>query len=351
LFDKMKLTDTKLLQKLRPWEGHMKFPRRKFLRLAAGAAVPAVSSFASPFAHGQAYPARPVRMIVPYAPGGQTDAIGRLISQKLSERFGKQFVIENVGGGGGTAGTGRAAQAAHDGYTLLVSDTGFVINPHVYPKVPYDPFKDFDPVSIAVTTTQVLTVTPSLPVRSVKELVALVKANPGKFSYASPGIGTPGHMTAELFRLSLGLDLVHVPFNGAGPAVASTIGGHTPIAFGSPASSVAQVKDGKLRGLAVASGKRLVALPDVPTMGQAGFPDIDVEFWIGIFALAGTAMDVVALLNREIDKAVALPDVRQRLDALGFEPTTITLADCAAKIRSESAKWAKVVRAAGIKVQ
>ena len=325
----------------------MEFDRRTLLRLAAGAAAaPALSRPA----WSQAYPTRPVRMIVPFAPGGQNDAIGRLIAQKLSENFGKQYIIENVGGGGGVVGTARAAQAAPDGYTLLVMDTGFVINPFVYPKVPYDPFKDFDPVSIAVTTTQVLTVTPSLPVKSVKELVALVKANPGKYSYASPGTGTPGHMTAELFRLSLELDLVHVPFNGAGPAVASTIGGHTPIAFGSPASSVAQVKDGKLRGLAVASGKRLVALPDLPTMAQAGFPDIDVEFWIGIFAPAATPKDIVAALNREVDKAVALPDVRQRLDALGFEAAAIGSADSAAKLKSESLKWAKVVQAAGIKV-
>jgi len=324
----------------------MEFDRRTVLRLAAGAAAPPALSRV---AWSQAYPTRPVRMIVPFAPGGQNDAIGRLIAQKLSENFGKQYVIENVGGGGGVVGTARAAQAAPDGYTLLVMDTGFVINPYVYPKVPYDPFKDFDPVSIAVTTTQVLTVTPSLPVKSVKELVALVKANPGKYSYASPGIGTPGHMTAELFRLSLGLDLVHVPFNGAGPAVASTIGGHTPIAFGSPASSVAQVQDGKLRGLAVASGKRLVALPDLPTMAQAGFPDIDVEFWIGIFAPAATPKDIVAALNREVDKAVALPDVRQRLDALGFEAAAIGSADSAAKLKSESVKWAKVVQAAGIK--
>jgi len=325
----------------------MEFDRRAVLRLATGAAaMPAVSRVA----WAQSYPTRPVRMIVPFAPGGQNDAIGRLIAQKLSEHFGRQYVIENVGGGGGVVGTSRAAQAAPDGYTLLVMDTGFVINPFVYPKVPYDPFKDFDPVSIAVTTTQVLTVTPSLPVQNVKELVALVKTNPGKYSYASPGIGTPGHMTAELFRLSLGLDLVHVPFNGAGPAVASTIGGHTPIAFGSPASSVAQVKDGKLRGLAVASGKRLLALPDLPTMAQAGFPDIDVEFWIAIFAPAGTPVDVVAALNREIEKAVALPDVRQRLDALGFEAAAIRPADSVAKLKSESVKWAKVVQAAGIKV-
>jgi tripartite-type tricarboxylate transporter receptor subunit TctC len=325
----------------------MTFPRRTLLHLAVGVAAMPV---ASRLAWAQAYPARPVRMIVPFAPGGQNDAIGRLIAQKLSEHFGRQYIIENIGGGGGVVGTTRAAQAAHDGYTLLVMDTGFVINPHVYPKVSYDPFKDFDPVSIAVTTTQVLTVTPSLPVQNVRELVELVKANPGKYSYASPGLGTPGHMTAELFRLSLGLDLVHVPFNGAGPAVSSTIGGHTPIAFGSPASSVAQVKDGKLRGLAVASGKRLLALPDLPTMAQAGFPDIEVEFWIGIFVPATTPTEIIAALNREIDKAVALPDVRERLDALGFEPAAIKLVDSAAKLKSESVKWAKVVQAAGIKV-
>jgi tripartite-type tricarboxylate transporter receptor subunit TctC len=325
----------------------MKLPRRTVLHLAASAAaMPALSSFAS----AQTYPARPVRLIVPFAPGGQNDAVGRVIAQKLSEHFGKQFIIENVVGGGGVIGTARAAQAAHDGYTLLVMDTGFVINPLVYPKVPYDPFKDFDPVSIAVTTTQVLTVTPSLPVKNVRELVDLVKANPGKYSFASPGLGTPGHMTAELFRLSLGLDLVHVPFNGAGPAVASTIGGHTPIAFGSPASSVAQVKDGKLRALAVANAKRLVALPDIPTMAQAGFPEIEVEFWVGIFVPAATAPEITAVLYREIDKVVAMPDVRQRLDALGFEPAAIGPVDSVAKLKSESAKWAKVIQAAGIKL-
>ena len=326
----------------------MTLPRRDFLRFAASAAaLPALPRLAQ----AQAYPARPVRMIVPFAPGGQNDAVGRVIAQKLSEHFGKQFVVENVGGGGGSIGTGRAAQAARDGYTILVMDTGLVINPLLNAKVPYDPFKDFDPVSLGATTTQILTVTPSLPVKTVRELVALVKANAGKYSYASAGIGTPGHMTAELFRISLGLDAVHVPFNGAGPAVASTIAGHTPIAFGSPASSIAQVKDGKLRGLAVATGKRLSALPDVPTMAEAGFPEIEGNFWVGMFVPAGTPADIIALLNREIGNAVALPDVKQRLDALGFEPSSITLQDAGAMLRSDSAKWAKVIQAAGIKAE
>src|SRR5215467_3348096 len=329
-------------------EACMTLPRRTFLQLATGAAaLPLVSSVG----WAQAYPARPVRMIVPFAPGGQNDAIGRLIAQKLSEHLGKQFIVENVGGGGGSIGSGRAAQAAHDGYTILVMDTGLVINPLIYAKVPYDPFKDFDPISLAFTTTQVLTVTPSLPVNNVRELVDLVKANPGKYSYASAGIGTPAHMTAELLRVSLGLDIVHVPFNGAGPAITSTIAGHTPIAFSSPASSIGQVKDGKLRALAVATGKRLSALPDVPTMAEAGFPEVEGNFWVGMFAPAGTPPELIALLNREIGNAVTLPDMRERLDALGFEPAATTPQQAGATLKSDSAKWAKVIQAAGIKAE
>jgi tripartite-type tricarboxylate transporter receptor subunit TctC len=322
----------------------MKLPRRRFLQLAAGAAALAAVSRA---ARAQTYPTRPVRLIVPYAPGGQNDAVARLIAQKLSEHFGKQCFVENMGGGGGNVGTGRAAQAARDGYTILVTDSGLLINPHLFAKVPYDPFKDFDPVSIAATTTQVLTVTPALPVRNVKDLISLVKAN--SYSYASAGVGSPGHMTAELFRLSLALDLVHVPFNGAGPAVASTIAGHTPIAFGSPASTIAQVKDGKLRALAVATKRRLSALPDVPTMAEAGFPEIEADFWVGMFVPAGTPGDIIALLHQEIANVVGMPGVKERLDALGFEPAAIKLEEIAPKLRSESAKWAKVIQSAGIK--
>jgi tripartite-type tricarboxylate transporter receptor subunit TctC len=317
--------------------------RRDFLRRAAGAAALSVLPRAT---YAQAYPARPVRMIVPFAPGGQNDAIGRLIAQKLSENLGKQYIIENVGGGGGSIGSGRAALAAHDGYTILVMDTGLVINPLIY-----DPFKDFDPISLAFTTTQILTVTPSLPVNSVRELVALVKANPGKYSYASAGIGTPSHMTAELFRVSLGLDMVHVPFNGAGPAITSTIGGHTPIAFSSPASSIGQAKEGKLRALAVATGKRLTALPDVPTMAEASFPEIEGNFWVGLFVPAGTPADIVTLLHREVGSAAALPDVQQRLDALGFIAVSTSLEEASAILKRDSSKWTKVIQAAGIKAE
>src|SRR5262249_3504576 len=190
-------------------------------------ALPAVSRLAS----AQAYPSRPVRVIVPYAPGGPTDIFARLIAQKLSEHFGKQFYVENIGGAGGNVGMGQGAKAAPDGYTLLVAGTPIVINPTLYERVPFDPYKDFDPVTLAVTSPDMLSVTPSLPVQSVKDLVALIKAQPGKYNFASPGTGTAAHLVGELFRLSLGLDLVHIPFNSAGLAIGSTIAGHTPIAF------------------------------------------------------------------------------------------------------------------------
>jgi len=228
--------------------------------------------------------------------------------------------------------------------------TASVVNPRLT-KVAYDPFKDFDPIALPATTTQVLVVHPSLPVRTVTELVALVRANPGRYSYGSAGIGSASHLTAELFRTSLGLDLIHVPFNGAGPAIASTLGGHTPIAFGSPASTVAQVNEGSLRGLAVASRIRLAALPQVPTMGETGLPDIICETQLGMVAPAGTPHDILALLNREIAKLIELADVKERLATFGFEGSANTPEESATLIRAESAKWAKVIQDAGIKTQ
>ena len=326
----------------------MKLPRRRFLHLAAGAAaLPAVSRLAS----AQAYPSRPVRVIVPYAPGGPTDIFARLIAQKLSEHFGKQFYVENIGGAGGNVGMGQGAKAAPDGYTLLVAGTPIVINPTLYERVPFDPYKDFDPVTLAVTSPDMLSVNPSLPVQSVKDLVALIKAHPGKYNFASPGTGTPGHLVGELFRLSLGLDLVHVPFNSAGLAIGSTVAGHTPIAFTAPPPVVPQVKEGKLRALAVASKTRLQALPDVPTMAEAGYPDIEGEVWLAVIVPARTPKEIIALLLREIVKTIALPDMKERMATLGFDPVGSAPEECAAYFRTEAAKWAKVIRQAGIKAQ
>ncbi len=280
----------------------MKLLRRQFLHLAAGAAaLPAVSRIAS----AQTYPSRPVRVIVPFAPGGPTDILARLIAQKLSEHFGKQFYVENIGGAGGNVGMGQGAKAAPDGYTILVAGTPMVINPTLYERVPFDPYKDFDPVTLAVTSPEVLSVNPSLPVQSVKDLVAFIKAHPGKYTFASPGTGTPGHLVGELFRLSLGLDLVHIPFNSAGLAIGSTVAGHTPIAFTTPPPVVPQVKEGKLRALAVASKTRLQALPDVPTMAEAGYPDIEGEAWFAVIVPARTPKEIIALLHGEIVKIIA----------------------------------------------
>ncbi|TMJ29281.1 MAG: tripartite tricarboxylate transporter substrate binding protein, partial [Alphaproteobacteria bacterium] len=323
-----------------------KLPRRTFLRLIGAAAALRV---AASTAWAQAYPARPVRVLVPFAPGGQVDVVARLIAQRLSEQLGQQFYVENAAGGGGTIGTGRAVQAAPDGHTILVQDgIAFTANPSLYRKVPYDPTRDFDPVTIPATTMQVLAVHPSIQARSVEELVALIKANPGKYSYASAGVGTGAHLTGELFRSSLGLDLVHVPYNSGGQAIAAAVGGHTPISFGSPAATIAQVNDGKLRALAVGGKKRVRELPDIPTMREAGFAQVECDAWIVVLVPAGVPTDIVALLHDEIARAVALPEVEARLVALGFEPFTATPREVAALIKSELPKWAGVIRAAAI---
>ena len=324
----------------------MKFSRRRFLHLAAASAV-----FAPRTSGAQAYPVRPVRVIVPFAPAGPTDVFARLMAQKLSEQTGAQFYVDNIAGAGGNIGTGRAAQSSPDGYTLLVTGANFVVNPALYPHVPYDPTKDFDPVTIAVSAPAVLTVNPTLPVQTVKELVALIKAHPGKYSFASPGTGTPPHLVGELFRVSLGLDLVHVPYNGGGPAIGSTLAGHTPISFGSTAPAVPLVKEGKLLALAVSSKKRSPALPDVPTMTEAGYPDVSGESWFAVLVPAGTPKEIIVFLQREIAQAIAVPDIKERLTALGYEPVASTPEEAAAQFRVEIAKWGKVIGEAGIKAQ
>lgn len=326
----------------------MELPRRRFLRLAGvAAALPATSRMA----RAQTYPARPVRVIVGFAPGGPTDVFARLICQKLSENLGKQFYIENIIGGTGNIATGQAAKAAPDGYTILFAFTSHVVNPTMFDKVPYDPIRDFEPVTLAVSSTTVLTVNPSVPATNVKDLVALIKANSGKYSFASGGTGAPPHLAGEQFRLSLGLDLVHVPFNGGGPATAAVVAGHTPIGFNAITPAVPQIKDGKLRALAVTSKTRSQSLPDVPTMTEAGYPDIAGDSWIGILVPAGTPKEIVTVLHREIAGIIALPDMKQRLATLGFEPVASTPEEFAKQIGTEIETWSKVIRAANIKAQ
>jgi tripartite-type tricarboxylate transporter receptor subunit TctC len=326
----------------------MKRARRWFLSLAgAGAAVAVLPRIAT----AQNYPARPVRLIVPYAPAGPTDVAARLIAQKLSERVGKQFYVENIPGASGNIGMNRAAKAAPDGYTVIVVANNYVVNPALFDNIPYDPHRDFDPVTMAVTTPMVLTVHPFLPARTVKDLVALIRANPGTYNYASAGIGTPGHLLGEQFRLSLGLDLVHVPYNSAGLAVGSTVAGHTPICIVAPAPAVPQVHDGKLHALAVMSKTRSQALPNVPTIAEAGYPGMEGENWFGVLVPAGTPSDIIVLLNREVVNVIALPDMKERLATLGFEPVGSTPKEFAERIAVELDKWGKVIRLANIKAR
>jgi tripartite-type tricarboxylate transporter receptor subunit TctC len=277
------------------------------------------------------------------------DILGRLAAQKLSEQLGKQFYVENVGGGGGNIGIAQGAKAAADGYTVVVVPPNIVVNPWLYDSVSFDPYKDFDPVTVAVRAPTVLSVHPSLPVRSVKELVELIKSGNGKYSYASPGIGTPPHLIGENFRLTLGLDLAHVPFNSAGPAVVSTVGGHTPIAFTSLPPAVPQIKEGTLRGLAVTSKTRSEALPDVPTMAESGYAEIEGDGWFAFIVPAGTAKEITALLHREIMKVIALPDIKEKLAGMGFSQVGMSPEESVALFRSEGARWGKIIRAAGIK--
>jgi tripartite-type tricarboxylate transporter receptor subunit TctC len=297
------------------------------------------------------YPNRPVKMIVPFAPAGPTDVIARLLADKLSQSLGQQFYVENHAGAGGNTGTAMVAAAAPDGYTILVVSSSFVVNPSLFAKIPYDPYKDFAPVTLAAASPNVLIVHPSVPANSVKELVALVQANPGKYNYAMPGPGTTPHLSGELFKLSLKLDLTTVPFNGAGPAIQSIVGGHTPIGFTAVPPAAALVSSGTLRALAVTSAKRSGALPSVPTMSEAGFPGQEADTLQGVLVPAGTPKEIVDRLHREIVKAVALPDVKERFDTLGFDPIANTPDEFAARIKQEIARWAKVIREANIQTQ
>jgi tripartite-type tricarboxylate transporter receptor subunit TctC len=318
-------------------------------RIIAGFAAAALGLLGPRAATAQTYPTHSVRAIVAFAPGGVTDTFARLMAQKLSENLGRQFYVDNLPGATGNTGTAQAAKAAPDGYTLLFAFSSYVVNPTLFDRIPYNPDKDFDPVTLAVTSTTVLTVNPMVPATTVKELVALIKADPRKYSYSTAGAGTQAHLTGEQFRLLLGLDLVHVPYNGGAPAILAVVGGHTPIGFSSPAASIAQIKQGNVRALAVTGSKRSQILPDVPTMAEAGYPEIVGDSWVGVLVPAGTAKDIISLLQREIAKIIAVPDMQARLAELGYDPVASTPDEFGARIKTEIATWAQVIHAAHIK--
>lgn len=323
--------------------------------LAAGCAAlmlaPASHAQNAPGGAAANYPTRQVRVIVPYPAGGPTDVMARLVAQHLTESLGQNFFVENLTGASGVVGTGTAANSPGDGHTILFVTNDFAVAPTVSTKVPYDAIKSFTPVTIAAASPQVVVVHPSFPAKNMQELIALAKASPGKYNYASLGIGFGQLSSERLFRLGLGLDLVRVPFPGAAPIITSTLAGHTPIAFLGLPPAAPHIKEGTLRALAVTSAKRSPVFPNVPTMAESGVPDQESELIIGVLVPAATPKPIVDQLQRQIARIVALPDVKERLDALGFAPVASTPEAYATQIKADIETWSKVVREANIKVE
>ena len=294
-------------------------------------------------ASAQTYPTKPVRIVIPFPPGGVTDIAGRLIAQKLSERLGQQFYIENIAGAGGNLGMGNVARAPGDGYTILLSSSSIVVNPNLYNTVPYDLDKDFIPVTKAGATPNSWVVNAAFSPKSMKELIDLIKREPGKHSIGSPGAGTTPSLAIEMLKLGLGLDFVTVPFAGGGPLTQSLLGGHTPIGCGALGNYVNLIKENKLRALAVAATKRSAALPDVPTLDESGIKGQESETMTGVFAPAGTPKAIVDLLQRELSTIVNEPDMKAKLLQAGVEADGGSSADFAAYVKAEIAKWKKVI--------
>lgn len=301
-------------------------------------------------ADAQSWPAKPIRIISPYPPAGANDLLARIIAPKLSEQLGQPVVVENRAGATGNIGAELVAKAPADGYTLLMGQAGnLTINISLMAKIPFDPVRDFSPVTMVASTPNVLVVHPSLPVRTVKDLIALAKAKPGQINYATSGIGSPGHLAAELLNKSAGIRLVHIPYKGAAPALLDVVAGNAHLYFTSAVSAQPFIPSGRLRMVAVASAKRSPSLPEVPTVAEAGFPEFDVSSWWGVVAPASTPREVVIRLQTEIHRVIALPEIRAKLAEQGLDIATNTPEQFAAYIKSETAKWAKLIREVGVK--
>ena len=310
--------------------------------LAAIAALPAAA---------QTYPNRPIRLVVPSSPGGGTDITGRIVANKLSEQLGQQVVVDNRAGAGTIIGIEIAAKAPPDGYTLLMGLSTLAINPSMYAKLPYDALRDLAPISLAVLSPNILTVHPSVPAKTVKEFIALAKAKPGTITFGSAGQATSPHLSGELLKVLAKIDIVHVPFKGSGQSVISSISGEIAANFPSVPTAIPYIKAGKLRGLGVTMAKRTAALPDVPSIAEAGVPGYEATQWFGMLAPAGTPRPIIDRLNHEMVKLLKSPEVRDRLIADGTDPAPTTPEEFGAYINSETEKWTKVIKAAGIKPQ
>jgi tripartite-type tricarboxylate transporter receptor subunit TctC len=309
--------------------------------------------FLTAIAHAQTtYPTRPIRFIVPFTPGGSGDIFARPIAQKMSESMGQQVVVENRPGSGGVVGTEAAAKAPPDGYTMMMGLTANIaVNPALYAKLPYDPLRDFAPVTLIASAPYVLLVPSSLPAHNVKELIALARAKPGQLAYVSLGSGSMGHLSGEMLASLAGVKLLHVPYKSLGQAIPDLISGQVQLLFLGIASAQAQVKSGKLRAIAVSGAKRSRMMPQLPTVAETGVKGFDLTGWYGAFVPAGTPQDIIARLHKEIVRALQMPDVRERLSADGAEVVGNSPRDFDAFVRSELVKWAKVVKLSGAKAE
>ena len=310
------------------------------LAIASGAAV------------AQAYPVKPVRMVVPFPAGGATDIVGRLIAQKLSESWGQQVIVDNRGGAGGTIGSDIAAKSAPDGYTMLVGTSStHAIAPSLYSKLPYDPVRDFAPVTLVASATILLAVHPSVPAKNVRDLIALAKRKPNALSFASSGNGGISHLIGEHFKSVGGIQMLHVPYKGDTPALVDLVGGQVHLMFGTAVSFLPYVKAGRLNALAVTNPKRSPIAPDVPTVAESGLPGFEALQWFGIFVPAGTSKEIVARLNGEIVKIVRLPDIRERMTSLGADVVGSTPEQFAAFQKADTTKWGRVIKESGAKIE
>jgi tripartite-type tricarboxylate transporter receptor subunit TctC len=310
----------------------------------------AVGCLLSISTQGQTWPAKPVHLIVPFSAGSAVDTLARIPGQKLSELWGQQVVVDNRVGANGTIGTEAAARAPADGYTLvLANDAGLATSPALYPKLPYEPLRDFAPIALAASIPMVLVVNSSFPASSVKELVSQARANPGKINYASGGNGSAQHLPMEMFKLAEGIDLVHVPYKGLGPAFNDVVAGQIPVMFAGMSNVFPHVKSGRIRALAIGSAKRSAAMPELPTMQEAGVAGFDYAAWAGFLAPAGTPQAIIAKVNSDLVRVLGVSEVREKLVALGFEVSPGTPQEFGAKIEREMAKVAKVVKEAGIR--
>jgi tripartite-type tricarboxylate transporter receptor subunit TctC len=301
-------------------------------------------------AQGAGYPNRPIRLVVPFPPGGATDIVGRTVAQKLQEALGQPVVVENRAGGGSNIGSDLVAKAAPDGYTLLLGTIANATNMVIYPKMTYDTLRDFTPITQTMSAPSILVVGPNVPVSTLRELIAYAKARPGKLSFASSGAGGSPHLAGEMLKLRAGIDMIHVPYKGAAPALADVMAGEVTMGFKTALSAIPQMQTGKLKPIAVASPKRLAQIPNVPTMGEAGLADFEVNSWNGVLAPAKTPPEIITRLHQEIVRLLQLPDVRERFAAQAAEPVGNTPEQFRAYIRAEIERWGKVVRESGARI-